>query len=66
MTYPTLNELADSELDSLLRLDSADLDALKPLRSDSCRLGFAILLLANRLLGYIPRSAAEIPVRSRL
>ena len=63
MVYPTLNELPDSVLETQLGLDLVDLDALKPLRSDSCRLGFAILLLACRLLGYIPRSAAEIPAR---
>ena len=64
MGYPTLDGLSDEELRIHLNLCPGDLAALMPLRRETNRLGFAVLLLSCRVLGYAPRSRMEIPTRA--
>lgn len=64
MGYPALAELSDTELRAQLELSPDDQAALMLLRRESNRLGFAVLLLSCRVLGYAPRSRIEIPARA--
>ncbi len=61
MCYPTLQDLSLPELEPRLRLLPDELLLLKSVRLDQNRLGLALLFVASRTLGYIPRARQEIP-----
>jgi hypothetical protein len=62
MTYPVLrSQMSEDDLIAHFTLDLGDWESIKRIRSESSRLGFAVLLKTFRFLGYPPYHKGHIP-----